>query len=215
VSLKVIGAGYGRTGTMSLKIALEMLGFGPCYHMMEVFRNPGHSYAWHAAALGVSKDLKTVLADYQSTVDWPSTRFWRQLMDENPGSKIVLTERDAAAWYKSASSTIFNVGTPEQLAQIPDPAVRAQTEMARYVVAQATFGGDMSEAHVVDIYKKHNDEVKRTVPPARLLVYDTGAGWEPLCRFLGVPVPEAPYPKTNSTEEFLARRSQMRTAASK
>jgi hypothetical protein len=216
MSLKVIGAGFGRTGTMSLKLALEQLGVGPCYHMAEVMTRPGHDTMWLALAKGETSDWRLILDGFNSTVDWPSTYFWRRLAADNPDAKIVLTLRDAEAWYRSAAATIFGrmlefealraealrVGSGLEAL---DPARRRHMEMVNTIIVKNTFGGSLDKANAIRVFAAHNDEVRREVPAARLLVYETGQGWEPLCRFLGVAVPEAPYPRVNSTSDFAAQ----------
>jgi len=201
MSLKVVGAGFGRTGTHSLKLALEKLGFGPCYHMAEVFTHPGHAEAWLALAEGRSHDFGSVLAGYRSAVDFPVVHFWRELAKANPGAKVILTERDPKVWYESARRTIF-----PRMAMDPDTAeYPTQLRMAQRIVKLLTFGGNLDEAHVIDVYRRHNDEVRRTIAPERLLVFDGAMGWAPLCEFLQVPVPDEPFPRTNTAEEFQAR----------
>ena len=203
MTIKVVGAGFGRTGTLSLKIALEMLGIGRCYHMAEVFQNPGHAELWSAAADG-SVDWETLFAGYGATVDWPSTYFWKELANYYPDSKIILTHRPTQSWIKSAKETIFGaIGAPT-----PDdkPHMAAQKSMAKKLIVEGTFGGNIEDpAHLAAVYDNHLDEVRRTIPAERLLVYQVSEGWEPLCKFLGIPVPAVDYPKVNSTEEFKSR----------
>jgi Sulfotransferase domain len=210
--LKVIGAGFGRTGTMSLKLALEQLGFGPCYHMAEVMARPGHDTMWLALARGEASDWRPILDGFNATVDWPSTYFWRRLAADNPDAKIVLTVRDAEAWYRSAAATIFGrmlefetlraeALRAENAAAI-DPARRRHMEMVNAIIVENTFGGSLDKANAIRVFTAHNDAVRREVPASRLLVYETGQGWGPLCRFLGAAVPEAPYPRVNSTDDF-------------
>jgi hypothetical protein len=204
MTLKIIGAGFGRTGTLSLKFALEQLGFAPCYHMMEVWRGSGDSDKWEAIANGATPDWNDVFAGYPATVDWPSCHYWRDLAKAYPDAKILLTERDPEAWYKSIASTIFPQLDTEPYA---DPRREAQRRMAHLIVIEQTFGGRLDRDHVIDVYLRHNEAVKREVPAGRLLVYDTPQGWGPLCAFLGVPMPDAPFPRTNSTEEFRNRQA--------
>jgi hypothetical protein len=204
MGLNVIGAGFGRTGTHSLKIALEILGFAPCYHMVEVFSHPGHSEVWEAAARGESVDWNALIGGYRSAVDWPSSYFWRELWTQYPDAKIVLTERDADAWYKSISSTIFEYMARGD-AGITDPVLLAQRRMGRVLLNEKLFGNRFDKEHVLDVYARNSEAVKREVPPDRLLVFDAPDGWEPLCRFLGVPVPATPYPLTNTTQDFRNR----------
>lgn len=204
MELKVIGAGFGRTGTLSLKLALDQLGFGPCYHMAELFSHPEHAPLWLALAEGKTRDWSRALEGYHSVVDWPTTYFWREFAAAYPKAKVILTERDTDAWFKSADRTIFQA-MKQGLPADADEIHRAQIAMAKYIVADLTFHNDVSEAHAKEIYRRHNEEVKRTIAADRLLVFDGAQGWAPLCAFLGVPVPSTPYPNTNTTEEFRAR----------
>jgi hypothetical protein len=205
MSLKVIGAGFGRTGTHSLKIALEMLGFAPCYHMMEVFTHPGHSEAWEEAARSGKVDWEALVGPYEAAVDWPASFFWRELLKTYPDAKVILTERDEEAWYKSITNTIFDFMRRDIDPTLIDPIRAAQRKMGRYIVSERTFGNRFDKDHVLDVYRQNSAEVKREVPKDKLLVFDAPDGWKPLCDFLGVPVPDAPYPLTNTTEEFRAR----------
>lgn len=204
MDLQVIGAGLGRTGTHSLKLALETLGFGPCYHMAEVFEHPGHAEAWHALTDGRSNDFDAVLSGYSSAVDLPVAYFWRELAAANPHAKVVLTERDENVWFESVKNTIF-----ERLAVDPEEArYPAQLRMARHLVVEKLFGNDLSRENVIAVYRRHNAEVRQAIAPERLLVFEGSQGWDPLCQFLGVAVPETPYPRTNTTEEFQARATR-------
>jgi hypothetical protein len=197
MTLKVIGAGFGRTGTLSLKAALEQLGFGPCYHMVEVFKNPNAPQWWIDAADG-KPDWPKIFDGYNATVDWPNATFYAELADFYPDAKVILTERDPEAWYTSTQNTIF-----------ADATAPGRPAMFRKVIG-ALFDQRMNEHdHVIAVFKRHNAEVRRRIAPERLLVYEVAQGWEPLCKFLGVPVPDAPMPRTNSTEEFVQRRAAM------
>lgn len=203
MALQVIGAGFGRTGTLSLRAALEMLGFSPCYHMMEVFAHPEHSLIWDAAADGKATNWKEFLGGYKAAVDWPACHFWRELHEAFPDAKFLLTERDPESWYKSISNTIFSLMRrgPEP---VEDPMRNAHRNMVRHIVADQTFHDDYSRENAIRVYKAHNEAVKNALG-GKLLVYDVKQGWEPLCRHLGVPVPVAEFPRTNTTEDFLAR----------
>jgi hypothetical protein len=207
--LKVIGAGLGRTGTMSLKLALEQIGFGPCYHMVEVFKL-GTAPTWARAFRGEKMDWEAVFDGFPSTVDWPGCDFYAELAELYPEAKVILSLRDPESWYRSTQETIFRDISHED-------ADAPWREMFELMVGNK-FGGDIhSHDHLIEVYNRHNDEVRRTIAPERLLEYQPGDGWEPLCDFLGVPVPDAPYPKVNSTEEFKGRveaRRQARGAAS-
>lgn len=200
MTLKVIGAGFGRTGTTSLKMALEQLGFGPCYHMIEVFPKPEAPGQWIAAADG-SPDWDAIFKGYQSAIDWPATHFWRELMDYYPDAKVILTVRDAEKWFASTQATIFN---PAMLA--PDKAAPIFLEMLSKTIFP-DIGGDPHNHDVcIAHFNRHNENVKASVPAARLLVHEAAQGWEPLCQFLGVPVPDAPYPRENTSENFVGKQ---------
>ncbi|WP_372724309.1 sulfotransferase family protein [Immundisolibacter sp.] len=203
MELNIIGAGFGRTGTLSLKLALEQLGFGPCYHMHEVFARPGHAQLWRQAQKAGDADWNSLLAGYRAAVDWPPAFFWRQLAAHYPRARVILTVRDADAWYDSISTTIF----PAQ--RLPLPPENAplfhSLVMPREMVRVGTFGDQLDRAHVIDVYEKHNAEVKAALPASRLLVYDVKDGWAPLCEFLEMPIPSGAFPRSNTTQEFLDR----------
>ncbi len=196
VTLSVIGAGFGRTGTMSLKVALEQLGLGPCYHMVEVFKNPSACSWWERAAEGEA-DWPRIFEGYASTVDWPSATFYAELAQVYPESKVILTLRDPKAWVASTQATIFSLDPA-------DPPTDFD-RMASKVVGRLFDQRMHDEDHLAAVFERHNAEVVRRIPPERLLVYEVAQGWEPLCAFLGVPVPETPMPRTNTTAEFQAR----------
>jgi hypothetical protein len=211
MSLKVIGAGFGRTGTLSLKLALEELGLGPCYHMIEVNAHREHDALWLALARGEASDWRPMLQGYASTVDWPTTYVWKELAAANPQAKIILTLRDPDAWYASAAATIFarmiefETLRAEALRSDPaaiDEARRRHMEMINTLIVENTFGGSLDKDNAIAVFNAHNEEVRRSVPREKLLVYESGDGWEPLCAFLDMPVPSVPYPKVNTTEDF-------------
>ena len=147
-----------------------------------------------------------MLQGYASTVDWPTTYIWKELVAANPQAKIILTLRDPEAWYESAAATIFaRMLDFEALRASPgavDPARRRHMEMINTLIVEKTFGGSLDKDNAIAVFNAHNEEVRRLVPPERLLVYETGEGWDPLCALLGVPVPATPYPKVNTTDDF-------------
>jgi hypothetical protein len=211
--VKVIGAGFGRTGTLSLKVALETLGFGPCYHMTEVFAHPGHAGFWVSAWRGEPADWEGVLGDYQATVDWPACTFYEELMDRNPGTKVLLSVRDPESWYESVRNTIYELGVViprHPIYRIGYKLVSlfvfrgsGNIDLAGEIIWQGTFHGHFEDrAYAIEVYKQHNDEVKRRVPPERLLVYEVKDGWGPLCEFLGVREPDVPFPRTNDAAQM-------------
>ncbi|HZS89059.1 MAG TPA: sulfotransferase [Chloroflexota bacterium] len=199
--LQVIGAGFGRTGTMSLKAALEQLGFNPCYHMVEVFSHPDHIALWRAIGEGQPADWEGLFRGYQAAVDLPASEFYEQLMQAYPEAKVVLTVRDPAQWYESASSTIFRVGRDERPFD-PPPGFM---EMVGAIMRRFCPEGVDDRAAAIAAFERHNRQVQERVPPERLLVYEVRDGWEPLCRFLGVDVPGASFPRLNDRQEFQNR----------
>jgi hypothetical protein len=198
--LRVVGAGLGRTGTHSLKLALEQLLGGPCYHMIEVFVRPDHIDVWQRAVDGEMPDWPAFLADYEAAVDWPAAAFWRELVDAFPDALVLLSTRDPDSWWKSASNTIFLVRDQP----VDDPVFARHRRMVDDLFARRFTPDWLDEASAKAAYTAHNDEVRRTVPPERLLEWHPGDGWEPICSALGLPVPETPFPHVNSTEEFRA-----------
>ena len=198
MTVRVVGAGVGRTGTLSLKAGLESLLGAPCYHMLEVFGHPEHVGLWRAAAEGEEVDWSAMLAGYGATSDFPACLFWQEILDANPGAVVVLsTRRDAATWWESASQTIFGL----DFAQLP-PEMGEWSEMWR-VVAAARFTADWTDRDAaVAAYERHNAEVRATAPPGRLVEWQASDGWAPLCTALGVPEPGDPFPHLNKREDF-------------
>jgi hypothetical protein len=202
--LQVIGVGLHRTGSMSVKAALERLGFGPCYHGMEALRRAKDGDHWLAAyETGGAVDWSLIFKGYRATMDWPTIYFWEQLAAAYPDAKILLTERDPERWWKSHLK-MFQVGgkvveefTDEQR-QWAEESGFARMQTALGMIAMAIFDGRVSDkAHCLRVFEQHYERVRRTVPAERLLVYRVQEGWEPLCRFLGVDVPDEPFPRVN------------------
>jgi hypothetical protein len=204
MSLKVVGAGFGRTGTLSLKVALERIGFGPCYHMVEVFPRPEHVAMWHRLAFEQSMDWDEIFRGFGATVDWPAARWWREIAAHFPDAKVLLSVRDPEAWYKSVTDTIYQPMKSPAPDGVPE-LVRLQSEMARKAILDETFDNRFEDkAHAIEVFQKHNQAVRDTIDPTRLLVFDVREGWGPLCRFLEVPVPDEPFPRLNDTATFQA-----------
>jgi Sulfotransferase domain len=211
--MKVIGAGLGRTGTNSLQAAIEQLGYGPCYHMFDVVGQPHRIRHWQAALAG-DPDWDQVFRGYQSVVDFPAAVFWREITAHFPAAKVILTVRSPEAWYDSAASTIFRQAIRAQRMPLPgrvafgtlrklSPDFGAFTGMVSEAIVQRMFGGSVADRErAIEVFSQHNKEVTAAVPPDRLLVYDVAEGWGPLCAFLGVPVPDRPFPRANNQESF-------------
>lgn len=207
MGLKVIGAGFGRTGTLSLKAALEQLGYAKCHHMLEVIKSPEQGRHWHAIGRGETPDWDKVFDGFQAAVDFPACIFYRELADKYPDAKVVLSVRSADSWYKSASETIFAVGkvVPGWLKFVV-PHVGRVFGMHANLIRDRTFGGSQDDpVNAKAVFERHNAEVKAAIPADRLLVFEAKQGWAPLCAFLGVPIPATPYPNVNDTAEFKKR----------
>jgi hypothetical protein len=198
VKLEVIGAGFGRTGTMSFKAALDRLGLGPTYHMIEVYANEGHAEIWTDVINGAPLDNVTLFEKYRSVCDWPACAFWRDIRASNPQAKVVLTTRDPDVWYDSIANTIFLALEAES----DDEALNRWRIQTRKLIFEQTFGNDLGRDNVTRVLRAHESDVIASVPSDELLVYDVSHGWEPLCDFFGLPVPDEPFPRTNSTAEF-------------
>jgi hypothetical protein len=196
MALEVIGAGPGRTATFSLKFALEHLGFGPCYHMAEVFKGARRNIAlWQDVADG-RPDWAAIFAGYRSTTDFPASVYWRELAEQYPAAKVLLTVRDPDSWFDSVNETIMSPRMLDSLEGSPAMAMFKGTYLKPY--------GDRvhDRAFMTDWYARYNQQVIDTIAPERLLVFHPKEGWEPLCAFLGVPVPAEPFPRVNSRDEL-------------
>ena len=209
MSLAVIGAGVGRTGTTSLKLALEQLGLGPCYHMQEVFKSPSAAADWAAASQGAPMDWDKVFEGYASTTDWPGCDYWQDLAAHAPQAKIILTIRDSEDWFASTQKTIFG--------PIVSPSPSDRSPLARLMrgIGERFCDGAINDHdRCVAAYERHNASVRALAAPNRLLVFDAAEGWDPLCRFLGVSTPSTPFPITNTTSDFQQHaKAQMAAAA--
>ncbi|MBA3793715.1 MAG: sulfotransferase family protein [Rubrobacter sp.] len=214
--MKVIGAGFGRTGTTSLKAALEALGFGSAYYMTEVFTHPEHVEFWEAARRGERVDWEAFFSGYGVAVDWPACAFYGELMEAFPEAAVILTVRDPERWYESTLSTIYGIRKVSAgpapvrlafaLASLFAPGVTGIARLADGIVWNDTFDGRFEDRrHAIETFERHNEQVRRRVPPERLLVYDVREGWSPLCEFFGVEVPDRPFPHLNDTREMRRR----------
>ncbi len=198
--LSVIGAGFGRTGTESMKLALEALGKGPCHHMKEVLVDSEQIALWRSAAQGDLPEWEEAFAGYNSAVDWPTAYFWRELSEYYPDAKVLLTVRSADSWYESMTNTIFKT-----LKASTDPA-----SIGLKLIGEGVFGGCLDDrAHAIAVYEKNIADVQAAFTQERLLTYHLGEGWEPLCQFLGEPVPNIPFPRSNPREQFGSMMSEL------
>ena len=221
--VKVIGAGFGRTGTASLKAALEILGFDPCYHMIEVFKHPGHAAFWRAAWRGEPVDWDGLLGAYEATVDWPACTFYAELMERYPDAKVLLSVRDPERWYQSTRSTIYELGrisSGSPLSRLSFAFIfllafgtfkTGQGPMTEEIVWRGTFDGKFEDKHhAIEVFNRHNEGARRRVPKDRILAYEVKDGRGPLCEFLGVREPYKPSPHLNDAVEMRRRMLVLR-----
>jgi hypothetical protein len=211
MSLQIIGLGMGRTGTLSLKRALEKLGFGPCYHMEDLLRQPKDVIYWEELKQRGSTDWQKLFGKYRSAVDFPVVACYQSLLEKYPDAKIILTVRNENAWYESASRTIFNTE--------PGPAQKVKMALQmpfsprlRKLMRVFRMSGQFWQEHVgknfwekeaaIAFYRRWNDQIRKEIPRDRLLEYEVKEGWQPLCEFLGVAVPHEDFPKANTREAF-------------
>lgn len=197
MALKVIGAGFGRTGTLSLKTALEELGFGRCYHMVEILKKPSHMKHWAEIMQSGKANWETLFRGYQSAVDWPVAAYYGDLISVYPEAKVILTVRDPSSWHRSIMTTFYQAQR-----EFVVRFMRVIPGLHRFLVGmekaiwEDVFQNKLEDKdHAIAVFNRHIEEVKQVVPPERLLIFEAKHGWEPLCSFLDVPVPaDKPYP---------------------
>jgi hypothetical protein len=194
MTLKLIGAGMGRTGTASLKVALEELGLGRCYHMSEVMQNPGDIPDWIDAANG-NPDWDKIFDKYVATVDHPGCGFWKELVDYYPNAKVILTVRDAEKWFESTNETIYSLEFATVIKNSP------WGEMLHKTIYDTMDNRMQDKDFMVSFFNNRNAEIINAIATDRLLVYQVQEGWKPLCEFLDVPIPDTGFPRINSRDE--------------
>jgi hypothetical protein len=212
--MRVIGVGIGRTGTLSTKVALETLGFGPCHHFTEIMGRADLARRWAGVLGSGTPDWPQIFAGYGATVDWPAAAYWRDLVDTYREAKVLLNVRDPDRWYESMLQTllppvygdrpglrqraragvmrVFQPGQAKLMVQLPD-------------MLRAFFGTGHrmpTRQEAIDAYQRHVAEVRTSVDPDRLLIYQVSDGWDPLCEFLGVDRPDQPFPRVNEAASF-------------
>lgn len=211
MSIKVIGAGFGRTGTKSLQVALKQLGFGPCYHMETLIRNPVDVVYWQAAKRGDAR-WDTLFANFQSVVDFPGCLFVGELYQHYPGSKVILTVRDPEDWYRSVRATIYNaapnISTKLKFALVSLSSRSARDSIRLFLFAHKLIwkeyfqGRFLDKSFAIERYHQHIERILHLIPAEDLLVFDVKDGWRPLCAFLQVPVPDQSFPQLNRRDTF-------------
>ena len=205
MGLSVIGSGFGRTGTRSLKDALELLDFGPCHHMEEVFPSPEQVTLWHAVSIGEPLDHVRIFNGFSSQIDWPGAHVWRELAEAYPDAKLIHSVRPDESWWNSFSGTIGKFLTIYPTMELP-PQIRVMSDAIKEMIGEQTFAGQFEDKDkALAAYHQREADVRAAIPAERLLVFDVAQGWEPLCGFLEVPVPAVPFPRTNTREDFWAK----------
>ncbi len=200
MALQIIGAGFGRTGTYSLKAALEQLGFGPCHHMSEVIHDNSQIKAWSKAA-GGHADYGAIFSGFRSAVDFPVSAFWQDVLAVTPGAKVILSHREPEDWYASFSQTILPL--------ILDKGAWPQNatpwfEMIEKVIIGKAMGGHTDREGILQAYRANEAAVRKLEAKGQALVFSVRDGWAPLCRFLDVKAPDTPFPKTNARADFFS-----------
>jgi hypothetical protein len=208
MGLRVVGAGLGRTGTSSLKAALEKLLGGRCYHMTEVFQHPDHTGLWTAAAHGDVAAAVQATDGYVAAVDWPAAAFWEGLAAANPNAVILLSTRPTPEeWWTSASQTIFvNLAEPAEVWKAERPEQADWRDMWDALAGETFTPNYLDPSAAMARYEEHNAEVRAKADPARLVDWRAADGWAPLCEALDVPVPAEPFPRLNTSDDWLRRR---------
>jgi hypothetical protein len=203
MAMTVVGAGLGRTGTNSLKVALERLLDGRCYHMIELLERPEDTEHWQRAAAGEIVDWGWLRRGFVATVDFPAAMFWREPLAANPDAFVLLSTRDSPrVWWDSFERTIVPSLSGEVPADRPDWARRRTMNLS--VLSMFTPDWREPEAAIA-AYERHNAEVRGAVPAQRLIDWRPGDSWEPICAALGLAVPAEPFPHENTTAAFQSR----------
>jgi hypothetical protein len=211
--MKVIGAGLPRTATTTQMFALEQLGLGPCYHMRDLLADLEAGLPLWERAFSGSPDWEEIFGEANSTVDWPSARYYRELMDHYPDAKVLLSVRDSEAWVRSMRETVWGIFHGDSVIHhLCDTRAVLDPLWCRYITLMngmnwdeetGVLAGDtFSDEGLAEVMDRWNEEVKRIVPADRLLVWDPAEGWEPLCSWLEVDVPAEPLPRLNDTTSF-------------
>jgi hypothetical protein len=212
MAIQVVGAGLGRTGTLSLKLAFERLLGGPCYHMVELFMHPEHFEVWEQALDDQLPDWDVLFADYRATVDWAGAAFFAELAEAYPDAIVLLSTRDPDDWWRSVRDTLF-----ENLRSDADPsdpwerAIAPAKQLANRLLADRFTPDWADEAAAKAAYERHNAAVRAAIAPDRLVEWRPGDGWKPICSSLGLPLPDDPFPHANTTADFRAGRFNLET----
>ena len=213
MSIKIIGAGLPRTGTNTLREALEILGFSKTYHMKHLLVHPEDLHYWATLKATGTTDWEALYDGYQATVDFPCYPWYKEHMKQYPDAKVILSLRPFEKWYTSYHSTIWKAQNPPEAERAAmgeriaaDPRLQSVMKVmgfSKQVMSQDHFQGKFLDKEFMEkLFNEYNEEVKGYVPADKLLVFDVTEGWEPLCKFLNAEVPNEPLPHTNKKEDF-------------
>lgn len=204
MGLKIIGAGFGRTGTASMKDALELLGYKKCHHMKEVMLSDKQIAMFDRVSQNLEVDWDDVFDGFEAAVDWPAAARYKDLMQKYPEAKVILTARDPEAWYQSVKGTIYEISNniPPIIMLLVPRARHIMTMIQRLIWGEVFDGRFEEKQHAIDVYNKNVADVIANVPKDRLLVHSSKEGWQPLCEFLDKPIPDQPYPHSNEGKMF-------------
>ena len=215
--LKVIGIGFPRTGTNTLRVALNMLGFGPCYHFWEYAAHPDHANMvkfWaNVESLVASNEPNRIQweafftkYDYESGCDQPLSVYWRELMAAYPNGKFILTVRDPYKWYQSYAKTCVKSWNLERwiLSYICPHFITHTKCLNRFLKDNNIDVDNFKEKEAVKSFNAFIERVKDEIKDeSRLLIYDVSDGWQPLCQFLDVEIPkDKEFPVTNNQANY-------------
>ena len=203
--LDILGLGLPRTGTKTLKKALEILGYQKCYHMYELRIHPEHISYWEAASDGAEVDWEKLFTGYCAATDYPAAYHWRTLLKRYPNALVILTVREPAAWYRSAKETVFKIANniPNNNSPLAQRRRLWKRDMSKWL------GEETDNAQLMlKKFAEHQQDVQSIVPTEHLLIYDVREGWEPLCSFLSKDIPNREFPWTNTTTDFLERQTR-------
>ena len=215
MSIKIIGAGFPRTGTTTLKQALETLGYSKTYHFKDLIADPDRLKDWEELETKGHTNFAALFDGFVATVDFPGYPYYKILLEKYPDAKVILTKRKFEAWYESTRKTVWKAGpqtVPAKLAMLLkmlfNQRLRQTFKCIKFM--RATYLGKQfdnkfaSREHAEKVFYNHIAEVSEYVPKEQLLIYDVAEGWEPLCRFLSCPIPREPFPHLNKKEHFHA-----------
>ena len=210
MGIKVVGAGFGRTGTLSLALALEELGFSKCHHMRELNNVSAQAKIWKSISEGADVDWSQIFKGYQACVDWPSSIYWKPLVKFYPDSKVILTTRSEESWYRSTYDTIYpKTAKASKIKLLFNRKFKNKVDMCNNAIWNGIFEGRFEDRDfAIQKFRDHIEQVTKAIPEDRLLVFNVSQGWQPLCDFLNAPIPDLPFPHVNESDKSTGNQNQ-------